>query len=66
FQPNAVVLQCGADSLPGDILDCLNLTIRGLAHCVQYLRKKNVPLILLGGGRYTVTNVARTWTYETA
>ena len=25
-----------------------------------------MPLILLGGGGYTVKNVARTWTYETA
>ncbi|KAK0502459.1 hypothetical protein EDD18DRAFT_1140885 [Armillaria luteobubalina] len=66
FQPNAVVLQCGADSLSGDKLGCLNLTMHGHAHCVQYLRKKNVPLILLGGGGYTVKNVARTWTYETA
>ncbi|KAK0485376.1 hypothetical protein EDD18DRAFT_1335904 [Armillaria luteobubalina] len=40
--------------------------MHGIAHCVQYLRKKNVPLILLGGGGYTVMNVARTWTYETA
>jgi histone deacetylase 1/2 len=38
----------------------------GHAHCVQFLRKYNVPLILLGGGGYTVKNVARTWTYETA
>ncbi|KIM38720.1 hypothetical protein M413DRAFT_447667 [Hebeloma cylindrosporum] len=28
--------------------------------------KTNIPLILLGGGGYTVKNVARTWTYETA
>ena len=27
---------------------------------------KNIPLMLLGGGGYTVKNVARTWTYETA
>jgi histone deacetylase 1/2 len=33
---------------------------------VQYLRKQNIPLILLGGGGYTVKNVARVWTYETA
>ncbi|KAK0477686.1 hypothetical protein IW261DRAFT_1594481 [Armillaria novae-zelandiae] len=66
FQPNAVVLQCGADSLSGDKLGCLNLTMHGHAHCVQYLRKKNVPLILLGRGGYTVKNVARTRTYETA
>ncbi|KAK0489817.1 hypothetical protein EDD18DRAFT_1334878 [Armillaria luteobubalina] len=66
FQPNAVVLQRGVNFLSGDKVDCLNLTIRGLAHCVQYLRKKNVLLILLSGGGYTVMNAARTWTYETA
>ena len=40
--------------------------MHGHAHCVQFLRKYNIPLILLGGGGYTVKNVARTWTYETA
>ncbi|KDR84346.1 hypothetical protein GALMADRAFT_55732 [Galerina marginata CBS 339.88] len=66
FRPSAVVLQCGADSLAGDKLGCLNLTMHGHAHCVQFLRKYNVPLVLLGGGGYTVKNVARAWTYETA
>jgi hypothetical protein len=47
-------------------LGCFNLTMHGHASCVQFLRKQNVPLILLGGGGYTVKNVARTWTYETA
>ncbi|PBK60773.1 Arginase/deacetylase [Armillaria solidipes] len=50
----------------GDKLRCLNPTVHEHAHRIQYLRKKNVPLILLGGGGYTVKNVARTWTYETA
>ncbi|KAG6820925.1 hypothetical protein H0H93_009699 [Arthromyces matolae] len=66
FRPSAVVLQCGADSLAGDKLGCFNLTMHGHAHCVQFLRKQNIPLILLGGGGYTVKNVARTWAYETA
>ncbi|GLB34288.1 putative histone deacetylase [Lyophyllum shimeji] len=66
FRPSAVVLQCGADSLAGDKLGCFNLTMHGHAHCVQFLRKQNIPLIMLGGGGYTVKNVARTWTYETA
>ncbi|OSD02902.1 histone deacetylase RPD3 [Trametes coccinea BRFM310] len=66
FQPSAIVLQCGADSLSGDKLGCLNLTMQGHASCVQYIRTKNIPLLLLGGGGYTVKNVARTWTYETA
>lgn len=29
YQPSAVVLQCGSDSLSGDRLGCFNLTIRG-------------------------------------
>lgn len=66
YRPGAVVLQCGADSLAGDKLGCFNITMNGHAHCVQFLRSFNVPLILLGGGGYTVKNVARTWTYETA
>jgi len=66
YRPSVVVLQCGADSLAGDKLGCFNLTMEGHAYCVQYFRKTNLPLILLGGGGYTVKNVARTWTYETA
>jgi len=30
FQPSAVVLQCGADSLTGDRLGCFNLTVKGM------------------------------------
>jgi len=30
FQPSAVVLQCGADSLTGDRLGCFNLSLKGL------------------------------------
>jgi histone deacetylase 1/2 len=40
--------------------------MEGHAYCVQFFRKMNLPLILLGGGGYTVKNVARAWTYETA
>ncbi|CAF99510.1 unnamed protein product [Tetraodon nigroviridis] len=29
YQPSAIVLQCGADSLSGDRLGCFNLTIKG-------------------------------------
>ena len=29
YQPSAIVLQCGADSLSGDRLGCFNLTLRG-------------------------------------
>jgi hypothetical protein len=36
FQPSAVVLQCGADSLTGDRLGCFNLTVRGGSQDVMY------------------------------
>ncbi|KAJ6539885.1 histone deacetylase RPD3 [Mycena vulgaris] len=66
FRPTAVVLQCGADSLSGDKLGGFNLSLSGHAACVQFMREQNLPLILLGGGGYTVKNVARAWTFETA
>lgn len=34
YQPSAVVLQCGADSLSGDRLGCFNLTVKGKQKCV--------------------------------
>jgi len=34
FQPSAVVLQCGADSLTGDRLGCFNLTVKGMKICI--------------------------------
>lgn len=66
FQPGAIVLQCGADSLTGDRLGCFNLTLKGHARCVEYVKSFNVPLLVLGGGGYTIRNVARCWAYETA
>ena len=36
----------------------------GHADCVSFMKSFNVPLVVLGGGGYTVRNVARTWTYE--
>lgn len=66
YQPNAVVLQCGADSLSGDRLGCFNLSLKGHAQCVDFIKKFNLPLLMLGGGGYTIRNVARCWTYETS
>ena len=34
YQPAAVVLQCGADSLAGDRLGNFNLSLRGHGECV--------------------------------
>lgn len=87
FQPGAVVLQCGADSLSGDRLGCFNLSLKGLtpvkswwsitlsrsgslpsghADCVEYVKSFGIPTLVLGGGGYTLRNVPRCWTYETA
>jgi len=65
YRPGAVVLQCGADSLAGDKLGCFNLSMRGHASCVNFMNKFHVPLLVLGGGGYTIRNVARAWAYET-
>ena len=54
YQPSAIVLQCGADSLTQDRLGCFNLTLKGHAKCVEFMLKFNKPLLLLGGGGYTI------------
>jgi histone deacetylase 1/2 len=38
----------------------------GHAQALEFMKKFNVPILLLGGGGYTIRNVARAWTYETA
>lgn len=65
FRPEAVVLQCGGDSLSGDRLGCFNLSMRGHANCVNYVKSFNIPTMIVGGGGYTMRNVARTWAFET-
>ncbi|GAM21978.1 hypothetical protein SAMD00019534_051530 [Acytostelium subglobosum LB1] len=66
YRPEAVVLQCGADSLTGDRLGCFNLSLKGHAQCVEFMKSFKLPLLVLGGGGYTIKNVARCWTYETS
>lgn len=65
YRPSAVVLQCGGDSLSGDRLGCFNLSMKGHANCVNFVKSYNLPTLILGGGGYTMRNVARTWAYET-
>ncbi|KAJ2491319.1 hypothetical protein IWW37_002401 [Coemansia sp. RSA 2050] len=66
FRPGAIVMQCGTDSLSGDRIGCFNLSMKGHAACVEFMKSFNVPLFCLGGGGYTIRNVARTWAYETS
>jgi len=66
YRPTAIVLQCGADSLGCDRLGCFSLSLRGHGECVRFVKSFGVPTLVLGGGGYTVRNVARCWTYETS
>lgn len=66
FRPNAIVYQSGADSLAEDKLGTFNLSIRGHAECLKFVMDQGIPILVLGGGGYTIHNVARCWAYETA
>lgn len=38
----------------------------GHGKCVEFIKRYNLPLLMVGGGGYTTSNVSRCWTYETA
>ena len=40
--------------------------MKGHANCVAYVKSFGIPMIVVGGGGYTIRNVARAWTFETA
>ncbi len=42
------------------------LIITGHAFPLEFMKRFNVPLVVLGGGGYTIRNVCRAWTYETS
>ncbi|GAX82654.1 hypothetical protein CEUSTIGMA_g10080.t1 [Chlamydomonas eustigma] len=65
YQPSAIVLQSGADSIAGDKLGVFNLSNRGHAACHKFMASFGVPMLVLGGGGYKIKNVARLWAYET-
>ena len=65
FKPEVLVFQAGADSLAGDRLGVFNLSIQGHAACMRFMQSFGVPMLVVGGGGYTIRNVARCWTYET-
>ncbi|KIX15350.1 acetoin utilization protein AcuC [Dethiosulfatarculus sandiegensis] len=63
FNPDYLVTQLGVDALLTDPLANLNLTTRGLAHCMRAIKEMAWGRwIALGGGGYNVVNVARVWT----
>lgn len=66
FEPEAVLLQCGADSLGGDPLADLNFSVavhRHAAGALVRLAKQlcGGRLIALGGGGYDRGNIADAW-----
>jgi histone deacetylase HOS2 len=65
FRPSSIVLQCGADSLGCDRLGTFNLSIAAHGECVRYIKSFKLPLLVLGGGGYRQSSVARCWAYET-
>nr|XP_061810937.1 histone deacetylase 8-like [Nerophis lumbriciformis] len=66
FNPDAVVMQLGADTLAGDPMCSFNMTPIGVAKCLQYVLQWRLPTLLLGGGGYNLANTARCWTHLTA
>lgn len=66
YRPDAIVLQCGADSLSGDRVGVFNLSSEGHGRCVSLVAQLGLPLLAVGGGGYTVKHTAELWAYETA
>ncbi|XP_037832516.1 histone deacetylase 8 isoform X3 [Kryptolebias marmoratus] len=65
FNPEAIVMQLGADTIAGDPMCSFNMTPVGMGKCLQYVLQWQLPTLLLGGGGYNLANTARCWTYLT-
>ncbi|KAJ3383381.1 Histone deacetylase 8 [Lobulomyces angularis] len=72
YNPDAIVLQCGADGIAFDPLghsdkkpssEGWNLDVTVFGQISKYLYKFQKPLLILGGGGYNNENTARSWTY---
>lgn len=66
FRPSVIWIQCGADSLYNDVIGRFKLSTKAHGHAVETVLSKSVPTVLVGGGGYTIENVARCWAYEAA
>lgn len=72
YDPQAIVIQCGADGLNEDPCGEWNLSLDGVATVLQNIldwrrcREKERKVLLLGGGGYHSANTARSWTYLTS
>ncbi len=61
FEPEAVVLQCGADALEEDPLSRLSLSNLALWQVVGAAKDMAPRLLVLGGGGYNPWSVGRCW-----
>lgn len=62
FRPEALVLQCGADSLAEDPLSRLALSNRAYLEAIRALLPLAPRVLVLGGGGYNPWSVGRLWT----
>ncbi len=62
FRPEALVLQCGADSLAEDPLSRLALSNRAYLEALSALLPLAPRVLVLGGGGYNPWSVGRLWT----
>lgn len=66
FQPEFILLQCGADSLAGDPITQLKLTSNFHAHVATHLihiasKFSQGRLLAMGGGGYNLENIKAVW-----
>ncbi|MDH3593884.1 MAG: acetoin utilization protein AcuC [Rhodospirillales bacterium] len=61
FDPEAVVVTCGADGLAGDPLSAMELSNLALWRAVEDLTGLSPRSVVLGGGGYNPWTVARCW-----
>ncbi len=66
YNPEAIVLQMGADAHALDPLANLRLTAQGWLHAVQDIISQGKPLVVLGGGGYNLATVTRMWALASA
>jgi hypothetical protein len=66
FDPQAVVLQCGADTICGDLIGNLHVSTHAFAECVHDVLQLGLPTVMLGGGGYHVLHTAKCWAVQTA
>lgn len=62
FEPQAIVVTCGADALAGDPLAAMALDNVALWSAVERLVELAPAAVVLGGGGYNPWTVARYWT----